>query len=706
MTDTAPHLAGLLDSQFAELVARWRARAAARSPRSPALGARLPTLLRRLIEELAAPRANDDGPASVESRPPSVFREPFDLEAVVYEYGLLQRVVLELLEGASVPVSMRDVRQLGDWFTRAVASAAAEHARFGPSGAAGEAVDTQRSTSDAPESGKNGRARALEAVFDDAPASDFDVAAGARLRLRALLEQAPVAVSVLRAPELVYEFANSLALAMAGGRAVVGKTIHEAFPELDERAPVLSVLRDVCSTGEAYSADEYAISLDRRADGTIESRYFKFTCQPISDDTGTVRDILIVAADVTSSVQSRQRVEALLAELTLADRRKDEFLATLAHELRNPMAAISSALELLDQQGSDAQKAERYRETARRQMTNLVRLVDDLLDVARITRGKVELRREELDLSAIVQHALAATRATLEARQHELTVTVAPGALRVSADATRLEQVLVNLLTNAAKYTEPGGRVGVHVTRESRGARGNEDRGVDGQRVEADWAVVSVRDSGRGIPRDMLDKVFDLFTQVTPSIDRNAGGLGLGLTLVKHLMEMHGGSASAQSAGPGQGSEFSIRLPLLDGAARPASEPAPAPITASRRRRVVVVEDVEDVRELLKECIEQLGHEVLVAPDGLEGAALIGEVRPDVALVDVGLPGIDGYEVARRVRAGRAGSGLVLVALTGYGGAEVVRLALDAGFDLHVTKPIEMGRLRSVLGTSTSASSS
>jgi CheY-like chemotaxis protein len=212
------------------------------------------------------------------------------------------------------------------------------------------------------------------------------------------------------------------------------------------------------------------------------------------------------------------------------------------------------------------------------------------------------------------------------------------------------------------------------------------------------WAVVSVRDNGRGIPREMLDKVFDLFTQVAPSIDRNTGGLGLGLTLVKHLVEMHGGSASAESAGPGQGSEFHVRLPLLAPPPAPPSEPKPAPMTPSRRRRVVVVEDADDVRELLRECIEQLGHEVLVAPDGLEGVALIGEARPDIALIDVGLPGIDGYEVARRVRAARSDRVPLLVALTGYGGAEVAKRARDAGFDLHVTKPIDIERLQSVLG--------
>jgi CheY-like chemotaxis protein/two-component sensor histidine kinase len=318
-------------------------------------------------------------------------------------------------------------------------------------------------------------------------------------------------------------------------------------------------------------------------------------------------------------------------------------------------------------------------------MNNLVRLVDDLLDVARITRGRVELRKEEVDLSAIIQHALAATRPLIEARQHELSVTLAPGSFRASADPTRLEQVLVNLLSNAVKYTDPGGSISVRLYRD-------DDPLQPG-------AVISVRDTGRGIPPDMLDTVFELFTQVNPSIDRSTGGLGLGLTLVKHLVEMHGGSASARSAGLGQGSEFLVRLPLLveAGAEPQAIEPRAADEPRSQRRRVVVIEDSEDVRELLRECIEQLGHEVLVAEEGLVGLALIIQVRPDLALIDVGLPGIDGYEVARRARAELGAQALRLVALTGYGGADVKKTAEEAGFDEHVTKPIEFERLRELL---------
>jgi CheY-like chemotaxis protein/two-component sensor histidine kinase len=313
-------------------------------------------------------------------------------------------------------------------------------------------------------------------------------------------------------------------------------------------------------------------------------------------------------------------------------------------------------------------------------------MVDDLLDVSRITRGKVELRKNEVDFTTIVQNAIGTSRPLIDGRGHELAVTFAPGDFRLEADATRLEQVVSNLLANAAKYTEPGGNIAVRVGHE-------EVQGVP-------WAVLRVRDTGRGIPRDMLDKVFDMFVQIDKSIDRSGGGLGIGLTLVERLVGMHGGTVTAHSEGLGKGSEFVVRLPLAHRALRAIPTPGPRPLQVlplQRRRRVLVVEDNEDARDMLKELLEDMGHEVEVATNGLEGAAKVLDVRPDVALVDVGLPGIDGYEVARRVRAAKGGDTLYLVALTGYGGAEAKIKALEAGFDLHLVKPINMSDLPRVL---------
>ena len=496
-------------------------------------------------------------------------------------------------------------------------------------------------------------------------------------RLHTQFMQAPVAVSVVTGPRFVYEHANPLYLEMIGRTAIVGRSMFEVFPELPPTAPVFAMLETILTTGQPYRADELCVPIDRGRGGP-EDTYFKFSCQPIRGESGAVDAIMTVAVDVTAQVSARQRSEELARELRAADQRKDEFLAMLAHELRNPMAAVSTAISLLEQVEGDPERSAKYRDTARRQMTNLVRLVDDLLDVSRITRGKIELRCAELDLAAIVQQALSATRPAFEARGHELATTLASGGFRMSGDATRLEQIVVNLLTNAAKYTDPNGRVDVHLTRE-RSATGTQ-------------AVLRVRDSGRGIPPDMLDRVFDLFVQVTPSIDRRTGGLGLGLTLVKRLAEMHGGSVSATSAGPGTGSEFVVRLPLLDrvGVGTPRYlEAIDAP--AAQSRRILLVEDADDVRDTLSAYLRGLGHEVHVARDGVEGVARIAELHPDVAFVDIGLPLLDGFEVARRARAGSRPP--YLVALTGYGGEDARTQAREAGFDLHLTKPVDLATL-------------
>ena len=380
---------------------------------------------------------------------------------------------------------------------------------------------------------------------------------------------------------------------------------------------------------------------------------------------------------------ARRTLEALEqreAELQQASARKDEFLAMLAHELRNPLAAISMALTLLERSNGEPVKSAQHRATARRQMTNLVRLVDDLLDVSRITRGAVELRKERLDLAAIVRNAVAATQLVVDARQHRLSVEMEGGSFPVDADSTRLEQVVTNLITNAAKYTPPTGAIHVSLKRE---------------RTEV---VVRVKDSGRGIPASMLDHVFDLFVQVDQTIDRSMGGLGLGLTLVKSLVAMHGGTVSARSEGHGCGSEFEIRLPLAGSHTEAVRLASPTPARPpDARRRIVLIDDSDDLRESMKEYLEDLGHEVSTAANGLDGVETVLRVLPDVALVDVGLPGIDGYEVARQVRSAPEGSSLYLVALTGYGGAEATHRALNAGFDLHLTKPVNIQRLQEVV---------
>jgi PAS domain S-box-containing protein len=503
----------------------------------------------------------------------------------------------------------------------------------------------------------------------------------ARARLHSQLMQAPVAVAIFSGPHLVFELANPRYLEMVGRRGglVVGRPVRAVFPELPRDAPVFQVLEEVYASGRAFTADEYRVPIDRRGNGVPEDVYFQLTCQPMRDVRGTVVGIMLVAADVTTQVRARTQAEE-------ADRRKDEFLAMLAHELRNPLAALSTALEVMKHSRSDEPKGARLRDICAHQVTTLVRMVDDLLDVSRITRGKVELRKQEVDLLSIIQNAIETSRPQINDRGHELSVTLAPGDFRLEADATRLEQVVSNLLSNAARYTEPGGSISVRLGREETGGQ--------------PWAVLRVRDTGRGIARDMQDKVFELFFQVTPSIDRSSGGLGIGLTLVKRLVGMHEGTVHVYSEGPGQGSEFTVRLPLPRQHTRVTQTPGPSSLEVPLRhprRRVLVVEDRAAVRETLRVLLESMGHEVAVATNGLEGVTQALTRLPDVALVDVGLPGIDGYELARRVRASSDGASLFLVALTGYGGSEAQSKALQAGFDLHLVKPLHERDLLQVL---------
>ncbi|MBX5483918.1 MAG: response regulator [Myxococcaceae bacterium] len=399
-------------------------------------------------------------------------------------------------------------------------------------------------------------------------------------------------------------------------------------------------------------------------------------------------DDLSLAEDLARRIALALDAARLHHDLQMADRRKDEFLAMLAHELRNPLAPILTAMELARHAGTTDPQLRRAHAVVERQARHMVRLVEDLLDVSRITRGKVELRRERVDLRQILENAVQTSRPVIEHRQHTLEILLPEEPIPVDADPARLEQVVTNLLNNAARYTEPGGNITL---------RGWVDGGE---------ACISVKDTGVGIPHDMLRRVFDLFVQVNPGLDRSKGGLGLGLTLVRRLVEMHGGSVIAQSDGPGAGSVFVVRLPL----AQPPGPAAEAPGThaeghppawPSDVRRVLICEDNADAREFLRELLELWGHVVQTAEDGITGAELALRGGFDLALVDIGLPGMNGYEVARRVREAEAARGtgerLVLVALTGYGQPEDRRVALESGFDEHRVKPLDAEELRGLL---------
>jgi signal transduction histidine kinase/ActR/RegA family two-component response regulator len=375
----------------------------------------------------------------------------------------------------------------------------------------------------------------------------------------------------------------------------------------------------------------------------------------------------------------------LIAELREASRRKDQLLAALAHELRNPLGPVRNAVQLLRLKGDDAKTAARAREIIDRQVGHMARLVDDLLDVSRLAGGRIELQRERLDLGRLVRQAVGDRRGVLEARGLRIGIEVPDTPVWIHGDATRLEQVLGNLLDNAAKFTDVDGEVQVHL----------EESGPDG-------AVLTVRDDGVGLCPEMKARMFEPGAQADRSLDRSRGGLGLGLALARGIVELHGGLIAAESEGPGSGTQVTIRLkrepelPALS--AEPHVVEAPVP-----RLRVLVVEDNEDAAETLRLLIEASGHDVNVAHNGTDGVAAARRVCPDVVVCDIGLPGMDGFAVAGSLRGHPATSAVRLIALTGYGGEEDRGRARDAGFDAHLVKPVDPRLLLEQIGSSLSA---
>jgi two-component system, sensor histidine kinase len=365
-----------------------------------------------------------------------------------------------------------------------------------------------------------------------------------------------------------------------------------------------------------------------------------------------------------------------LNSVEAASRAKDEFVAMLGHELRNPLGAITTAIHLLNIRGDSDDNAARLRGIITRQTRHLSRLVEDLLDVSKLVSGKITLHRQAEDLREVAVRALASFHEAGKATQHVVSLTGEP--VRVHGDPTRLEQVVSNLLDNAVKYTPLGGRVGLTIVAD----------GPD--------AVLTVRDTGVGIPQDVLPLIFDLFVQANQTLERSEGGLGLGLTIVKHLVELHGGRVSASSAGPNRGSEFVVRLPRISDPVVDA-QPIDAEFRSSRARHILIIEDNRDFREGLRLLLESWGHRVEDAASGGHGLEIVQCARPDVVLVDLGLPGIDGYAVARAVRSAPGGDAILLVAITGYGRASDRRRAEDAGFDAHLTKPVSPRELAEIL---------
>ncbi len=387
---------------------------------------------------------------------------------------------------------------------------------------------------------------------------------------------------------------------------------------------------------------------------------------------------LVSALNMALRARRRQyQIREHLDGLKEDARRKDEFLAMLAHELRNPLASVNSAVHLL-RRPDGADHLDWSGDVLERQVRHLSRLIDDLLDISRITRGMIELRREILDARPILGHSVDAIRPLVQERGHELAVSLGPGPLWIEADPARLEQVVVNLLTNSAKYTESGGHV-----RLSAGCEGGQ-------------VVIKVKDDGVGIPPDQLPRMFELFAQGDRSLARSEGGLGIGLTLVKSLVEMHGGSIEASSGGPGQGSEFVVRLPAAQAPPR-AEPPSSRPPASAEGLRILVVDDNVDTVQGMAKLLGLLGHEVRVAHTGPEGVEAARKHRPEVVLLDIGLPGMDGYQVAGALRRADSSRDALIIGVSGYGQDQDRRRSQEAGFDHHLIKPVDFDLLLTLL---------
>jgi PAS domain S-box-containing protein len=406
------------------------------------------------------------------------------------------------------------------------------------------------------------------------------------------------------------------------------------------------------------------------------------TASPVRDHTGEIIGVSTVARDITEQKRSEAALKTSEEALREADRRKDEFLAVLAHELRNPLAPLVNGLELIRHAGAGDDALQRTSDMMERQLTQLVRLVDDLLDISRITRGRFELRRAPVSLILAVENAVESCHALIASRGHEVALDLETEPLLVDGDFARLSQIFANLVSNSVKYTDRGGRIRVSVAR----------RGAE--------AVVTIQDTGIGIPRESLATVFDMFAQIRSHQPRAEGGLGIGLALVRSLVQMHGGSVAVDSDGPGKGSTFTVRLPLL-GVAQTRDAPVrgagSSDVAANRKRRILVADDNADAAASLAMLLLMQGHETRTAADGRQAVELAATFQPDIIFMDVGMPRVDGLEATRQIRTQPWGKTMLIVALTGWGQKSDRHQTQQAGMDLHLVKPINLEGIAAVL---------
>jgi signal transduction histidine kinase/CheY-like chemotaxis protein len=492
--------------------------------------------------------------------------------------------------------------------------------------------------------------------------------------LQGLFDQAPGFAAVVKGPDHVFEMANAAYLDVTGNRELIGLPLARALPEFVEQG-FAAQLDDVLRTGVAHVGRSVEVHVNQPDGGPPVVRHVDFMYQPLRDAEGQVQGVFVQGNDVTEQHRAQEA-------LRQADRNKDEFLATLAHELRNPLAPIRTAAHLLARPGVAAAKRDQATGIILRQVVHMSRLLDDLIDIARITQGRLLLRKDAVPLDSVVDAALEAVRPLAQAKHHALERTVTEGALPVVVDPVRMAQVLTNLLGNAIKYTDPGGRIRI-------------DASIDGARMH-----FVVTDNGIGLSPQAQQNLFVMFAQDKAALDRSEGGLGIGLALVKALVELHGGTVSATSEGQGRGSRFDVWVPVgvsadppvpADAARRPDRDAAATPLV------MVLADDNRDACVMLAELLRLQGHVVHTAHDGVEAVALAEKVRPDVLVLDIGMPGLNGYEVARELRAAPWGSAPLLVAATGWSQTQDRERALAAGFDAHLTKPFDPTALDELL---------
>jgi signal transduction histidine kinase len=486
-------------------------------------------------------------------------------------------------------------------------------------------------------------------------------------RLADVFRNAPVGVAILRGADHTFEFANAGYRNLVSNREVLGLPLLEALPELEGQG-IRELLDEVRASGEAHIGRALPLQMLNPAQGHLESRFFDFVYQPISDDDSPSGSIAIVCFDVTELMLARQAAES-------ASRAKDEFIAMLGHELRNPLAPISTALQLMKLQWADV--AVRERGIIERQLQHMVRLVDDLLDVARITRGNIELRKSVVEMSQVVAKAVETTTPIFEQRHQQLVVDVPRHGLEVEVDPQRMVQVIANLLTNAAKFTATGKAI------------------VVGAGLEDGQVIVRVRDPGIGMTPAELGVIFNMFVQGGQELHRPRGGLGLGLTIARNLAALHGGALSAHSDGPDAGSTFTLSVPLHVQSARAIAADAPLPPQGvnSAGKKILIVDDNVDAALTLSELLQMWGYQTRVVHDAPAALELLAASAVDIALLDIGLPVMDGYELARRIRNGGSGNGIRLIALTGYGQAAAQKQSWNSGFDAHLVKPVDLDKL-------------